>query len=124
MSNKLCKCGKVGEISCPHDDRCGNPMNNTDNTLPEELRAKIKSASIKQYPGPSDRGDSEKLLKVMAKRVGYIAGATEYAPYKVKYEQARIILKDLLDTFEAGAWPDVPSKAFITEVKSFLDGTQ
>lgn len=31
MDNELCKCGKVGKISCPHDERCG-----TDNTqLPD-----------------------------------------------------------------------------------------
>lgn len=24
MESKLCQCGKVGEISCPNDERCGN----------------------------------------------------------------------------------------------------
>jgi len=24
MDNELCKCGKVGEISCPNDERCGS----------------------------------------------------------------------------------------------------
>lgn len=84
MSNKLCKCRKVGEISCPHDDRCGNPMSNTDNTLPEELRKTIR----KEAESAADKIYHRGTLRWVTLMEGWEAGATEYAPYKVKFELA------------------------------------
>lgn len=61
MSNELCKCGKVGNISCPNDERCGA----VDKQLSTEERIKADAAA--RYPA-TDEG------VLMA--AGYIAGAT------------------------------------------------
>jgi hypothetical protein len=40
MENELCKCGKVGEISCPHDERC-------------DIKPEIPNLGNIEYRGPS-----------------------------------------------------------------------
>lgn len=51
----------------------------------------------------------------------YIAGATEYAPYKAKYETARTLLEKFISRHEAGLLPD---RTLYTEINSFLNGTK
>lgn len=54
-------------------------------------------------------------------REAFTVAATEYAPYKVKYEQAERLLDKFMARHEAGLLPDV----FIyNEIKTFLDGTK
>lgn len=118
MSNKLCKCGKVGEISCPHDERCGNPMSN-DNTLPEELQKEIADFAANIIKRDEYKDAPLRFIEGML--WGIDAGATEYAPYKLMYEQAERLLDKFMARHEAGLLPDI----FIyNEIKSFLDGTK
>jgi hypothetical protein len=97
QSNKLCKCGKVGEISCPNDERCG-----TANTqLPAEVIAQIDK-------------DAEHYANVQwsekAKHIGhhltdkwdnakddYEAGATEWAQWKVAYNELLASVDEKID---------------------------
>jgi hypothetical protein len=108
MSNKLCKCGKVGEISCPHDDRCENSMSNT---LPEKLQKEIQSKAL-EY-----RGDMH-CVSCDGEESGYIAGATEYAQYKVLHEQARDILQSFVTDLELD---NTVSASIYREIKQFLE---
>lgn len=50
------------------------------NTLPEELKEQIRKEALENYK-------NQGLIRMTSRREGYIAGATEYAPYKSKYER-------------------------------------
>lgn len=80
MSNELCKCGKVGKISCPNDERC---MTNNPNTpqLPVEVVERI-NADAEAY-ATLQWGDMAKFPPHDVQHVrwehavdDYIAGAT------------------------------------------------
>lgn len=62
MSNELCKCGKVGAISCPKDDRCG---------IVNKMQERIKADAEVYATGVGD------VYRKYASLYGYIAGATE-----------------------------------------------
>jgi hypothetical protein len=91
------------------------PMSNTQ--LPAEVVDNIKSKA-KSLSGHSPDEDSTPFRNGMYS--GYITGATEYAPYKVKYETARALLEKFISLHEA----DRMSWEFITEIKTFLNGTK
>lgn len=58
-----------------------------DNTLSEELQKRVEQSA------DSFVGRLSTQFQKTHQRIGYIAGATEYAPYKVKYEQAMVLLE-------------------------------
>jgi hypothetical protein len=87
MANELCKCGKVGEISCPHDERCGSDSTQ----LPAEVVKEIEANSVYVLDFMSnDESLSDDELK--AHKAGYISGATEYA---TKLHQAHQEISEL-----------------------------
>jgi hypothetical protein len=52
MDNELCKCGKVGKISCPNDERCNNTQLNDEfldgiKKAADALHAKIDTIQAK-----------------------------------------------------------------------------
>lgn len=87
------------------------PMSN-DNTLPEAIKEQIKTQandhSNKWWQGA--KGSKGLHLKTTC-YYAYIAGATEYAQWKVKHEQAMAILK-------------FNHPVLYNQIKSFLDGTK
>ncbi len=91
-------------------------MSNTDNTLPEELNEDIKQKAEAYIMRSKHFGEG---------RESYIAGATEYAQYKVKYEQARGMFKRIL-AFENSNFDNelTIGPYLINEIKSFLDGSK
>lgn len=101
-------------------------MSNTDNTLPEELQNKIETVAEAAANVFEDRiakiridGHIGLSTVVDAYEEGYIAGATEYAPYKVRCEKA---LNHIIKMQHAGTVE--LRNEIINEIKSFLDGTQ
>lgn len=97
-------------------------MSKTDNNLPEELKATIKDAA-ETYAGlkvwiDKDGMDPQLFYEYIATQ-SHIAGATEYAQYKVRCEKAlnRIIQMQLAGTVEL-------RNEIINEIKSFLDGSK
>ena len=70
MSNELCKCGKVGKISCPNDERCTQ--------LPVEVVADLnEKAELSTDMLSNDEAKSRDYLKGYEQ--GWKEGATEYA---------------------------------------------
>jgi hypothetical protein len=63
------------------------------NKLPEETINQIKSDSIKRYPCTVVL--NEHMDNVERYRLGYIAGATEWAPWKVAFEELKKEADDL-----------------------------
>jgi hypothetical protein len=120
MDNELCKCGKVGKISCPNDERCGSTQ------LPADIETKIFNCLLNH--SLANRTSAAKELAELF--------ATEYAT-KLQHEQRLVeayrkdhkINSDLLDTaftllenfisrHEAGLLPD---RGIYEEIKTFLD---
>jgi hypothetical protein len=93
-----------------------------ENTLPEDLQKQITLAS-ENYTNQRINGRTQpKEWKDVS--FGYIAGATEYAQYKVLHEQAKALLAELVALRDAeiapSAFISANEKAFI-KVKQFLD---
>lgn len=88
MSNELCKCGKVGKISCPNDERCGTMTNNT--KLPATFQKELDDLIMKhtlELPNNNDhQAGYEKGMEN-----GIEIGATEYATklYEAQQENER-----------------------------------
>lgn len=83
----------------------------SNNTIPAELQEEISNKAdeyARTYSGTK-----------MIKRP-YIAGATEYAIWKVKFDQAEKLLQRLM-VHRASYFP---SETLYNEIKSFLDGTK
>jgi hypothetical protein len=88
--------------------------------LSPELKAQIEQEAEMFKKRPHYRnGDALSCGPQIYLKRGYIAGATEYAPYKVKHEQAA----DFLVAVLASGCINSGSK-FYNEIKSFLDGTK
>lgn len=86
-NNQLCKCGKVGAISCPNDERCGKP----NNQLPAEVQERIKADAKKAYP----------VSWQYQERIGYIAGATaEHERAQEEIQQLKLELKQKTKALE------------------------
>jgi len=74
-NNELCKCGKVGKISCPNDERCGG-----NNQLPAEEQEKINNEALEYAKDEHGYDLADK---------GYIEGATTWAIWKLKYDELK-----------------------------------
>lgn len=88
LSNELCKCGKVGAISCPNDDRCGK-RNTQLPQLPVEVMQSIEEAAndyVEETRGRQGRVET------------YIAGATVYATKLYQVEQENKTLNEHIET--------------------------
>lgn len=116
----ICTCGKAsgpmcnGAKGCPLNATDGMPApkakaNNTTNTLSAELQAEIR------YKAGCHTQFCDEALR---EHCAYLAGATAYAPYKEKYEQAKAFLQKVIDENES--WGALPYE-FENEIKSFLD---
>jgi hypothetical protein len=81
----------------------------TNNTLPAEVLEEILKNA------PAFQANDTDFSK--GKRHGYIAGATEYAQWKVKYDLAKDYLKELIEECH---W-QLPED-YINDIKTFLDG--
>lgn len=103
MSNKLCK------------------------ALPEELKAEIKSKAHRSADAEEKRLKQKNytydrmVTRVNGYLCGHIAGATEYAHYKVKLGTAIKLLQTVKGFHESGLLPD---RFIYNEIKSFLDGSK
>jgi len=79
MSNKqlpaeLCKCGKVGKISCPNDERCGAV--NEQLTTEESIKADAETyAGATFWVNQNPKGE-EQLFYEYISSTSYVAGAT------------------------------------------------
>lgn len=97
-------------------------MSNTDNTLPKELKAQLEQAAKAHSDKWWEFHRRDKGLHQRTTcRYAYIAGATEYAPYKVKLDHAIKLLQTVKGFHETGLLPD---RFIYNEIKSFLDGTK
>lgn len=91
------------------------------NTLPEDVQAQIKQEAANYCKNESytSREDCSYCMQ------DYIAGAAEYAPYKVKFEQATAIFQRILNADWAVMSNEITiGPELINEIKSFLDGTK
>lgn len=89
----------------------------TNDKLPEEMQEQIESEAdvatkefIKEFNIPHREGYYTR---------GHIDGATAWAPWKVKYNEAKKLLDEVFRKHESGLLPD----RFIYEkIKTFLNG--
>lgn len=65
-----------------------------ENTFSEELQKEIEQKGLKLYPLSGRYYEGSPIDYNSEVRNAYIAGATEYAQYKGKYEQAMVLLED------------------------------
>jgi DNA repair exonuclease SbcCD ATPase subunit len=80
MSNELCKCGKVGEISCPNDERCGTVIQLPADQL-EEIKKQAKEASEKRYKKEAVN------FEYLEYEAGWEDCTNAYATWKIKYNE-------------------------------------
>lgn len=105
-NNELCKCGKVGAVSCPNDERCGEP----DTQLPAEwflpadkvafmkdVVAKLRASNRSDY----ESGEFDSFNHKQEGRYGafeevlqWLNPATEYAN---KLNEERLATEDKID---------------------------
>jgi hypothetical protein len=88
--------------------------------LSPELKAQIEQEAEMFKKRPHYRnGDALSCGPQIYLKRGYIAGATEYAPYKVKLEQAKSIIERIVMDHDLGLEMSI---TFYREIKTFLDG--
>jgi hypothetical protein len=87
--------------------------------MSKELSPELKAPIEQEAADFADKKELHLCAYRTGLKDGYIAGATEYAPYKVKHEQAA----DFLVAVLASGCINSGSK-FYNEIKSFLDGTK
>jgi hypothetical protein len=96
-------------------------MSNTDNTLPEELQKEIEllsdKAGMEAYGKEYNPNYALNGAYCQGYESGYIAGATEYAPYKVRCEKA---LQYIGDMHSSGCIE--LNNYHINEIQKLLDG--
>lgn len=95
-------------------------MSNTDNALPEELKAKIEKDGLQFCRTDEEISNHWTGYSRTALR-SYIAGATEYAQYKVKFERATDLLHSVVADLEMD---NKISASLFREIKSFLNGSK
>ena len=89
-NNELCKCGKVGEISCPHDERCGS----NNKQLPADVEKEIIDKSNARLEKMKEFAENEWDLKYAEGfGEGWQDAATEYATtaYQAQQEKDRVL---------------------------------
>lgn len=94
--SELCKCGKVGAISCPNDERCGKPINQ----LQADVQERIKADANATLKGKGVLGG---FLEKRGYISGYITGATAEA------ERAQKQIRNLLEVLEKIVHAPVPA---------------
>lgn len=117
MDNELCKCGKVGKISCPHDDRCGidntqlpaevlEKIHTDTNLLYDQLDEAAREVDFYEFGLPQSDRQTEPIRNLI----------TEYAS---KLHEARTLLEKFIFRHEGGLLPD---RLLYNDIKTFLDG--
>jgi hypothetical protein len=139
QDRQLCKCGKVGEISCPHDERCESPQPQ----LLDEVMKKI-SKDCETYVGSVFNWMNGDEAQWNYLRFHYKQIATEYATQlyacdkansaleennrflatikeelNEKLNKATRLLEKVVFPHEGGLLPD---RLLYNEIKTFLDG--
>jgi hypothetical protein len=111
MTNELCKCGKVGKISCPNDERCGAVPTQLPDEVVEQIKKAAKLRLIRNGETSFNRGFYS----------GEVTGATAYA---IQLQQARDLLSNMLRVIEDHATSNEEGLKVINEIKTFLDGAK
>lgn len=151
MNNELCKCGKVGKISRPNDERCGDGNTQFPTEILEEINLNAMAFAAGMWPGETNYDsrqreyvasvhetvakeyaiklhqaenkieDKDNEIERLRRIVSKHKSGRTYQDQKSDIENMRTLLEKFISRHEAGLLPD---RFIYDEIINFLDGTK